>query len=76
MLRKLGFEDLDMDFDGYYRLDPAQRTLSVGVNMELRDIESMHFTATLADALRAPVAAAYALLDEQGARKAMEVAIG
>lgn len=49
MLRKLGFDDLDMDFDGYYRLDPAQRTLSLGVNMELRDIESMHFTATLAD---------------------------
>jgi hypothetical protein len=49
LLKKVGFSELAMDLDGYYRLDEAQRTIELGMNLDLRDIESMQFSATLTD---------------------------
>ncbi len=49
LLKKVGFEELALDLDGHYRLDEAQRTIELGMNVELRDIESMQFAATLTD---------------------------
>lgn len=49
MLRQLGFADLKIDFGGFYRLDEAARELEVGIDLELRDIESVQLNATLAD---------------------------
>lgn len=49
LLARMGITDLNMDMDGHYRLNEAARTLEVSLNLELRDIESMHVTTTLAD---------------------------
>lgn len=49
MLMKLGFSELAIDMDGYYRLDETSRSLEMGMNMDLHDIESMQFSATMND---------------------------
>jgi len=49
LLRRTGFTEIDMDLDGHYRLDDVARTLELGLNMELHDIESMRVDATLAE---------------------------
>lgn len=49
LLRKIGFSELALDLDGSYRLDETSRTLDIGMNMDLHDIESMQFAATMND---------------------------
>ncbi len=49
LLSRLGFSDLAMDVEGHYRMDKSARTLEFGMDMELKDIESMHVSGTLAD---------------------------
>lgn len=49
MLNRVGFTELSMDMDGFYRLQETSRTLEFGMNMELHDIESVQVAATLAD---------------------------
>ena len=49
LLRKVGFESLDMDFDGYYRIDETARTLDMGMHMDVRDIQSFEVSATMTD---------------------------
>jgi len=49
LLRSIGFSEIGMDLDGHYRLNEAARTLELGLNMELHDIESMRIEATLAE---------------------------
>ena len=49
MLNRVGFSELSMDMDGFYRLQEAARTLEFGMNMEMHDIESVQVAATLAD---------------------------
>lgn len=48
-LQQIGFEDLDMDIDGHYRLNEAARTLEFGINIDLHDIESLEFAAMMSD---------------------------
>jgi hypothetical protein len=49
MLRRIGITDVEAELDAHYRLDKTARTLEVGMNMEMHDIESLHVEATLAD---------------------------
>jgi hypothetical protein len=49
MLRQMGFTDLQMDMAGHYHLDESARTLEIGIDVDLHDIESMHLLATLSD---------------------------
>ena len=49
MLVKLGFSELVVDMDGHYRLDETSRSLDIVMNMDLHDIESMQFSATMND---------------------------
>jgi hypothetical protein len=49
LLKKIGFSQLTVDLDGFYRVDEASRTLDIGMNMDLHDIESMQLAATLND---------------------------
>jgi hypothetical protein len=49
LLRKIGFSELAVDLDGSYRLDETSRTLEIGMNMDLHDIESMQLAATMND---------------------------
>lgn len=48
-LLKMGFSELYIDMDGHFRLDEASRSLDVGMNVDLRDIESIQFAATMND---------------------------
>ena len=48
-LLKMGFSELYVDMDGHFRLDEASRSLDVGMNVDLRDIESIQFAATMND---------------------------
>jgi hypothetical protein len=48
-LTKMGFTELRLDMEGHYRLDETARTLDVGMNVDLHDIESMEFAATMHD---------------------------
>lgn len=49
LLQKIGFSELTVDLDGHFRIDEASRTLDVGINMDLHDIESVAFSATMND---------------------------
>ena len=49
LLKKIGFSELAVDLDGSYRLDETSRTLEIGINMDLHDIESMQLDATMND---------------------------
>ncbi len=49
MLRKVGFERLDLDFDGHYRIDEARRTLDTEVYIEVHNVQSLQIAASLAD---------------------------
>ena len=49
VMRKIGFEQLEMDFDGYYRIDETARTLDMGMYMEVRDVQSIELSANLSD---------------------------
>lgn len=49
LLKKIGFSELAVDLDGSYRLDETSRTLEIGINMDLHDIESMQLAATMND---------------------------
>ena len=48
-LTRMGFSELNLDMDGYYRLDEISHSLDIGINMDLHDIESMEFAATMND---------------------------
>ena len=48
-LARMGFDELTMDMDGHYRLDETTNTLEFGVGMDLHDIESREFAATMTD---------------------------
>jgi len=48
-LQQLGFTELAMDFDGFYRLDETQQMLEVGMDVELHDVQSTSLSGTLAD---------------------------
>jgi len=48
-LSKMGFTELTMDMDARYRLDETTRTLEFGMNLDLHDIESVEFAATMTD---------------------------
>ena len=49
VMRKIGFEQLEVDFDGYYRIDETARTLDMGMYMEVRDVQSIELSASLSD---------------------------
>ena len=49
LLQRIGFSELTVDVDGHFQIDEASRTLDVGINMDLHDIESMAFSATMND---------------------------
>ena len=49
LLQKMGFSDLTVDLDGHFRIDEDSKTLDLGINMDLHDIESMEFSATMND---------------------------
>lgn len=49
LLQRIGLSALNMDVDGSYRIDEANRTLDIGMNVDLRDIQSVRLSATLND---------------------------
>ena len=49
LLQRIGLSALNMDVDGSYRIDEANRTLDLGMNVDLRDIQSVRLSATLND---------------------------
>jgi hypothetical protein len=49
LLRAMGFDQLGIDADGAYRIDAAAGTLELGMNLDLRDIQSIRLDATLTD---------------------------
>ena len=49
LLRAMGFERMNIDADGNYRIDSTQKTLDVGMFVDVRDVQSMRFDATLSD---------------------------
>jgi len=49
MLKTIGFTELGMDLDGYYRLNEEARTLEFGMNLDLHEIESLELSATMTD---------------------------
>lgn len=49
MLKAMGFEQFQMDMDGSYRIDKAQQTVDVVMNVDVTDIQSIGFAATLTD---------------------------
>lgn len=49
LLQRLGFDELQVDVDGFYRLDEERRELAVGMDFDLHDIETMRVEATMTD---------------------------
>ena len=49
MLRGMGFEQLNLDASGYYRIDEANKTLELSMDMDVHDVQSMRVAATLTD---------------------------
>ena len=49
LLQRIGLSALNVDVDGSYRIDEANRTLDIGMNVDLRDIQSVRLSATLND---------------------------
>lgn len=49
LLQRIGLSAMNMDLDGSYRIDETSRTLDLGMNVDLRDIQSMRLSATLND---------------------------
>lgn len=49
LLTAMGFSEIRLDLDGHYRIDEADRTLDIGMNIDISDIESTQFAATLTD---------------------------
>ncbi|MCB1773924.1 MAG: hypothetical protein KDI88_09930 [Gammaproteobacteria bacterium] len=49
LLRAMGFERMSIDADGNYRIDSTQKTLDVGMFVDVRDVQSLRFDATLND---------------------------
>jgi hypothetical protein len=49
MLKAMGFEQFRMDMDGNYRIDKSQQTIDLGMHVDVTDIQSIRFDATLTD---------------------------
>jgi hypothetical protein len=49
LLQRIGLSAMNMDLDGSYRIDETNRTLDLGMNVDLRDIQSIRLSATLND---------------------------
>lgn len=49
LLQQMGFAELHIDMGGFYRMIESSREVEFGIDMELRDIESIRLDATLAD---------------------------
>ncbi len=48
-LQQLGFTELELSIDGFYRVNEAQQTIELGMDVELHDVQSTRVSATLAD---------------------------
>lgn len=57
LLQQIGFATINMDVNGFYRIDETNRELEVGLDYDMRDIQSMRLDATFADVDLATLAA-------------------
>lgn len=49
LLKKVGFTEIRTDLDGFYRVNEDDRTLEMGISMDVTDIESTRLSVTLTD---------------------------
>ena len=49
LLKKVGFTEIQTDLDGFYRISEDDRTLEMGIDMDVMDIESTRLSVTLTD---------------------------
>ncbi len=49
LLQQIGFAELEMDVNGFYRLDEDRKSLEAGMEIEVRDIQTISVDLALAD---------------------------